>query len=202
MTEWVRQLVNNMGYAGLGFLTFLENIFPPLPSEVILPLGGYLVSQGQLTLLGVILAGTAGSLLGAVVLYYVGRQFSQERLEEWADRYGGWLLLTADDVQQAFDWFDRHGRKAVFFARLVPGVRSLISIPAGTCGMNLPPFLLYTAVGTALWSGALVYGGSVLGEQYQNLSRILQWASYVVIALLVGTFIMWVYKKKQNQQES
>lgn len=202
MSEWIRRLVTNMGYVGLGLLTFIENIFPPLPSEVILPLGGFLVSQGRLTLSGVILAGTAGSLLGALVLYYVGKLFSQERLEKWADDHGGWVLLTADDVRQAFDWFNRHGNAVIFFGRLVPGIRSLISIPAGTCGMRLAPFVLYTTLGTAIWSGLLAYGGSLLGEQYESLGRVLRWATYAVIFLLVLAVISWTVKRRQGDRQS
>ncbi|HSM57984.1 MAG TPA: DedA family protein [Candidatus Sulfomarinibacteraceae bacterium] len=200
MNEWIRQLVVNMGYVGLALLTFVENVFPPLPSEVILPLGGFLASQGRLTLAGVVLAGTAGSLMGAVVLYYVGRWFSQERLERWATDHGAWLLLTANDVQQAFDWFGRHGRAVVFFGRLVPGIRSLISIPAGACGMRMAPFLLYTALGTALWSALLAYGGNLLGEQYESLGRVLRWATYAVIALLLVAIISWAVKRRRSDE--
>ncbi|MFW5943426.1 MAG: DedA family protein [Chloroflexota bacterium] len=198
MSDWIRQLVVNMDYVGLTLLTFIENVFPPLPSEVILPLGGFLASQGRLTLLGVVLSGTAGSVMGAVVLYYVGHLFSQERLERWAGDYGGWLLLTPGDVQQAFDWFERHGRAVVFFGRLVPGIRSLISIPAGASGMRMAPFLLYTALGTALWSGLLAYGGSLLGEQYESLGRVLSWATYAVVILLLLAIISWAVKRRRG----
>lgn len=198
MSDWIRQLVVNMDYVGLTLLTFIENVFPPLPSEVILPLGGFLASQGRLTLLGVVLSGTAGSVMGAVVLYYVGHLFSQERLERWANDYGSWLLLTPGDVQQAFDWFERHGRAVVFFGRLVPGIRSLISIPAGASGMRMAPFLLYTALGTALWSGLLAYGGSLLGEQYESLGRVLSWATYAVVILLLLAIISWAVKRRRG----
>lgn len=201
MAEWVRQLVDSMGYVGLALLTLLENVFPPIPSEVILPLGGFFVSQGKLTLVGVVLAGTVGSVLGAIVLYYVGRYFNRERLENWASRHGGWLLLTASDVQSAYEWFNRHGGKAIFICRLIPGVRSLISIPAGSFKMAMGPFLLYTALGTALWSAALAYGGMLLGQEYESLSRILSWATYAVIGLLVLSIIAWVVQRKREQKQ-
>ena len=199
MGDWITQFVSELGYVGLALLTLLENLFPPLPSEIILPLGGFLAARGRLALGGVILAGTVGSVLGALVLYALGRQVSRERLLEWAERHGGWLLLAPGDVEHAFDWFDRHGTKAVFLARLVPGVRSLISIPAGMCGMHLLPFVIYTALGTALWSGALAYAGMLLGAQYQQVGTVLQWAAYGVIALLLLALARWFIKRRRQQ---
>lgn len=200
MIDWIQQIISNLDYTGLALLTFLENVFPPLPSEVIMPFAGFLVSRGQLLLVGVALAGTLGSLIGAMPLYYLGTKLNQERLERWMNRHGGWLLLTAGDIQQVFDWFEQHGTKAVFLARLVPGVRSLISIPAGACRMNLALFLLYTTLGTALWTTALAYGGKLLGEQYQNLSRVLEWTSYAVVAILLLSIVWWVIKRRQQQR--
>ena len=198
MTDWIIPLIHELGYIGLAFLTFLENVFPPIPSEVIIPVGGFLVAQGRLTLIGVVLAGTMGSLAGGIVLYAMGRQFSQERLTGWADRYGHWLLLTVEDVDKAFDWFDRHGRWAVFLARLVPGVRSLISIPAGSHAMDLVPFLIYTALGTAIWSAALAFGGIVLGARYEQIGHLMDWVTYGVIALLVLGVLRWVVKRRRR----
>ena len=198
MTELLTQLVNDLGYVGLAFLTFLENVFPPLPSEIIMPLGGFLASQGRLTLVGVVLAGVLGSVAGSLVLFALGRQFSGERLKEWTVRYGHWLLLSAEDIDMAFDWFERHGKEAVFLARLVPGVRSLISIPAGVCNMDLLPFLLYTVLGTAIWSGALAYGGLLLGSEYEQLGRVLRWAAYVVIALAVLAIVRWYIQRRRR----
>lgn len=201
MTVWVEGLVRNMGYIGLALLTFLENVFPPIPSEVIMPLGGFLAAQGELTILGVILAGTIGSVAGALVLYYVGWYFNQERLANWAGKYGGWLLLTRGDVEGAFDWFERHGAKVVFFARLVPGVRSLISIPAGACRMSMSTFLLYTAAGTALWSALLAIGGMLLGEQYGDLGQFLQWITYAVVVLIALSIVWWYIQKRREQNQ-
>lgn len=201
MTAWIEQMMEGMGYLQLALFTFLENIFPPIPSEVILPFGGYLISQGELTLGGVILAGTAGSVAGALVLYYIGRYFHQERLAQWVDRHGGWLLLTKGDVESAFAWFDSHGNLAVFLCRLIPGVRSLISLPAGASGMAMVPFLLYTTLGTALWSGILAYAGQLLGERYTDIGTVIQWATYVVIAMVVLSIGWWIYQKKQQQNQ-
>lgn len=200
MSGWIEQVVTEFGYLGLALLTLLENVFPPLPSEVILPLGGYLAQQGRLTIVGVVLAGTAGSVLGGLLLYWLGSRFERDRLVAWAGRHGGWLLLTRDDVEQAFDWFERHGTKAVFFARLVPGVRSLISIPAGTCRMRMAPFLFYTTLGTAIWSALLAAAGMILGAQYQQVGRVLQWAAYALVALVLLSIVRWIIKKRSQAQ--
>lgn len=198
LNQWIEGLVRDLGYVGLGFLTFLENIFPPLPSELILPLGGFLASTGLLSFWGVILAGTLGSLAGSVVLYYVGRYLHEERLKDWAAEHGKWLLLSADDIDKADDWFDSHGGKAVFLCRLIPGIRSLISIPAGASGMNRSRFLLYTAAGSFLWNGLLAYLGFSLGENYKDVSIVMRWALYAVIALLLLGVLWWyLYKRKK-----
>ncbi len=198
MSGWIEQVVTEFGYLGLALLTLLENVFPPLPSEVILPLGGYLAQQGRLAIVGVVLAGTVGSVLGGLVLYWLGSRFDRERLVAWAGRHGGWLLLTREDIEQAFDWFERHGTKAVFLARLVPGVRSLISIPAGTCGMQIAPFLFYTTLGTALWSALLATAGMILGAQYQQVGRVLQWATYALVALVLLSIVRWIVKRRSE----
>lgn len=196
MNAWIETIVQDMGYIGLVLLTFLENIFPPLPSEVIMPLGGFLAAQGQLNLVGVILAGTLGSLAGALPLYYLGKYLHEDRLKGWLDERGQWLLLTPDDIEQADNWFDRHGTKAVFFCRLIPGVRSLISIPAGSSGMKMLPFLLYTSAGTALWSTILAVAGQMLGEQYGNVGAFLRWTTYVVVALFLLSVIWFVVQRR------
>jgi CheY-like chemotaxis protein len=130
MATWVMHTISGTSYWGIVLLMVVENVFPPIPSEVIMPLAGFMATQGQLSLLGVILAGTLGSVLGAVPLYYLGRRIGDERLKAFADRHGRWLTVSRHDLDHAKQWFDRHGRMAVLFCRLVPGVRSLISIPA------------------------------------------------------------------------
>jgi len=202
MTAWIEQMVRQMGYMGLALFTFVENVFPPIPSEVILPLGGYMVTQGQLTLYGVILAGTVGSVVGALVLYYLGKLLDRKRLTQWVESHGGWLLLNRDDVDTAFDWFERHGNKAVFFCRLIPGVRSLISVPAGASNMAMVPFLLYTTIGTALWSALLAYAGQQLGQSYSDVGTVVQWATYVIIAMFVISLGWWIIQKRRQREQT
>ena len=203
MSAWIADLLNDMGYAGVAVLMFVENVFPPIPSELVMPLGGFLVAQGELSLPGVILAGTLGSVAGTLILFFVGRRFPQERLQRWIERRGQWFLITVDDVERAYRWFDRHGRAAVFFARVVPGVRSLISLPAGSSGMRLGPYLLYTTLGAGIWTTGLAYGGMLLGDQYQRLSRLLSQATLVGAVLLLLFVAWWVVQRlKESQRES
>jgi membrane protein DedA with SNARE-associated domain len=189
MATWAIHTISATSYWGIIFLMVVENVFPPIPSEVIMPLAGFMATQGQLSLLGVILAGTLGSALGAVPLYYLGRLIGDERLKGLADRHGRWLTVSRHDLDHAKQWFDRHGRMAVLFCRLVPGVRSLISIPAGIEGMPLSPFLLCTAIGAGLWTALLASVGYGLGANFRQVEAYLDPASYVVLAVLVGLYV-------------
>ena len=199
MVEWIKNLMESLGYAGIVFLMFLENIFPPIPSELIMPLAGFTSTQGKLSFVGVVLAGALGSVLGAIPLYYLGRLVGEERLKEWADKYGKWLTVSSREIEKVDRWFDRHGNKAVFFGRLVPGIRSLISIPAGISGMNLVTFLLYSAVGGTLWTAMLAYLGRLLGENYEQVDAYLGPVSYVVLGGLAVAGIIWVWQRKKQR---
>ena len=133
--------MGSAGYLGIVFLMFIENVFPPIPSEFIMPLAGFMVTQGRFSLIGIIIAGTFGSALGALPLYFSGKKLGEQRLRRFADRHGKWLTLSCEDVDKAGEWFDKYGAAAVFFCRLVPGIRSFISIPAGIKRMNIFSFL-------------------------------------------------------------
>lgn len=198
MLDWIQRTMEALGYPGIVLLMFVENVFPPLPSELIMPLAGFTASRGELSFVGVVLAGMAGSVLGALPLYSLGRGMGEERLKSWADRHGKWLAVSGDDIGKAKGWFDRHGGKAVLFCRLVPGVRSLISLPAGFAEMRLATFLLYSALGTGLWAALLAYLGRLLGENYGRVERYLGPAAYVVLGSLAVAGIGWVWKRKQQ----
>jgi membrane protein DedA with SNARE-associated domain len=148
MGDWIKNLLLSGGYPVIAGLMFVENVFPPIPSELIMPLAGFHASTGKLSIWGVILAGMIGSLLGQLPLYYLGKVVGEDRLKTWADKHGKWIGVSGDDITKAHEWFDKHGTKSVVFARVVPGVRSLVSIPAGFTNMPLVPFLLYSAIGT------------------------------------------------------
>jgi len=188
VVTWAQTMVSTMGYPGLVLVMFLENVFPPIPSEVILPLAGSLALQGRFTLLGVTAMGTVGSLLGALAFYLLGYLFGEQRVRVLIRRFGRWLMLSEADFDRALDWFDRYGEKVIFFGRMVPIVRSLISIPAGIAEMNLGYFGAYTAVGTALWSFLLAFAGYLLGRGWKLVSV---WVSrYEKAALIIGVLIV------------
>lgn len=180
----------------------LENLFPPIPSEVVMPLAGYFVAQGQLTAVGAVLAGLAGSLAGALVLYALGRRVGAERLDAFAERHGEWLALRPRDLQRARRWFDRHGRLAVFVCRLVPGVRSLISIPAGICNMPVVPFLLWSAAGTLLWTGGVVGVGWWLGDSFHVVGRWLGRASWAVVGLMIAAYLLQIVRRRRGRRNA
>lgn len=186
-----------MGYGGLVFLMCMENVLPPIPSELIMPLGGFLAAQGKLNLAGVIVAGTVGSVLGALPLYGLGRWLGQERLCRWSGRWGHWVAVSPDDIRRSAEWFGRHGGKAVLLCRLVPGVRSLVSIPAGAAKMPLVPFLAYTTIGTAAWAGALAWLGTVLGQNYAKVEKFLGPVTYLVLGGIVIAFVVRAVKLKR-----
>ena len=198
MAHWVTNAVESMGVWGVLLLMFLENVLPPIPSELIMPLAGFQSSRGDMTFWGVVAAGTAGSVLGALPLYYLGRVIGRERLRRWVARRGHWLALSPDDLDAAEGWFSRHCGAAVFFCRLVPGVRSLISIPAGLHCMPLATFLLYTAAGTAIWAGVLAYLGRLLGANYGRVEKWLGPATYVVIGAIVVAYVVRVVRLRRK----
>ena len=161
-----------------------------------MPLAGFMVSQGKFSLIGIIAAGTAGSVLGALPFYYIGRWINEERLKALADRYGRWLTVSGNDIERSKAWFDKHGRTAIILGRLVPAVRSLISIPAGIVRMNLAIFLTYTTVGTALWTALLAFLGYYLGSNFGRVGEYVDKISWLVIAAIVLIYIVRVIRHK------
>lgn len=197
MGDWIKNLLLSGGYPVIAGLMFVENVFPPIPSELIMPLAGFHASTGKLSIWGVILAGMIGSLLGQLPLYYLGKVVGEDRLKTWADKHGKWIGVSGDDITKAHEWFDKHGTKSVVFARVVPGVRSLVSIPAGFTNMPLVPFLLYSAIGTGVWSAALALIGRALGEKYELVDRYLGPVTYVVLGGIVLALIVRAVKQKK-----
>ncbi len=191
MLEWIYSMTSALGYPGIALLMFIECVFPPLPSELILPLAGATAAQGQLSLFGVVVAGAVGSLVGQLPYYFLGRWVGEEKLIRWADRYGHWLTLSGRDLERADAWFDRYGVWAVLVGRLIPGLRSLIPIPAGLSEMPLPLFLAFSAFGTVMWSLLLTLAGYVLQQQYHLVGRYLGLLS-VIVVVLVAIFVLSV----------
>ncbi|CAK6695905.1 MULTISPECIES: DedA family protein [unclassified Synechococcus] len=192
------------GYGAIFGAMFLENLFPPIPSELIMPLGGFYVQQGQLGLVPVVLAGLAGTVLGALPWYGVGRLVNEERIEHWLERHGRWIGISPQELHRSRNWFSRHGTALVFWGRLVPGIRTLISVPAGIEMMPLVPFLIWTTAGSLIWTLLLTVAGMALGEGYANVEVWLQPVTQVIKVLLVLAalaFAAWLglrtWKKRQ-----
>ncbi|MFJ7972785.1 DedA family protein [Psychrobacillus sp. NPDC096389] len=199
MEAWIADWMNQFGYLGVFLLILVENIFPPIPSEVILTLGGFMTTTTLMTKFGIIVASTAGSVIGAAILYWIGTLLDVERLEKIVQKYGKILRLTIKDIHKADAWFDKYGVWAVFFGRLVPLVRSLISIPAGMSNMKFSLFLLFTTLGTLIWNTVLVSVGAAVGENWDEIVGYMDIYSNIVYAILavVGiAFIVWYFKKR------
>ena len=194
MEAFILSMMNQFGYIGVFLLIAIENIFPPIPSEVILLFGGFMTTYSELNIILMIIFATLGSLLGAIVLYYIGKILNKERLKKIVSgKIGKVLRLKNSDIDKADEWFDTKGNKTVFFCRFIPIVRSLISIPAGMSEMPLGKFFLYTTTGSLIWNTVLIVIGSIVGENWQSILNIFDTYSNIVLVLLVIIFVVGVY---------
>lgn len=196
-TEWVVMVMEIVGAPGVGLLVAIENLFPPIPSELILPLAGFTASLGEMSLVSAIAWATIGSVVGALALYWVGRAFGHERISRWA---GKLPLVDPDDVDRTVEWFGRHGRKAVFFGRMIPIFRSLISIPAGIERMSQSWFLLLTMAGSLIWNTVFVLLGFWVGENYSVIEEYAGWFQRVVIVLVIAAVAWWVVRRVRRNR--
>lgn len=197
MANCIIHTIESTGDFGIVFLMFLENVFPPIPSELIMPLAGFIVSKGEIPFWRVVLSGTIGSVLGALPLYYAGYFIGDQRLERFVDKHGRWLTISPEELESAKKWFDKYGRAAVLLCRLVPGVRSLISIPAGIRRMPIISFLCYTAIGAGFWTCILTYAGYLLGEKFDQVEKYLNPVSYCVLFVIVLIYVKRVLSKRK-----
>lgn len=197
METWIVQIMETLGEPGVGVLVLLENLFPPIPSEVILPLAGFTANKGEFTLLAVIVWATIGSVLGAIALYYVGVLLGRERVRHIAERMP---LVDVSDVDKTEAWFIKYETKAVLIGRMVPIFRSLISIPAGVERMNMPLFILYTAIGSLAWNTALVVAGYLLGANFGLVETYVSYLQYVVIFVVIAGVAWFVYHKLHKKK--
>jgi membrane protein DedA with SNARE-associated domain len=189
MFGWITGVIERLGYIGIAALTFLENVFPPIPSEVVIPLAGFVSAQGTLRLDVVIVAATVGSLAGTTAWYELGRRVGEARLQQWVARHGRWITLSPRDLQRADLWFRSHGAWAVCLGRMVPGVRTLISLPAGFTAMPLTRFLVYSTIGTVAWTVLLAGAGMILQANFERVRNYVDIVSNVVLALFVGLLV-------------
>lgn len=205
MQQFILHIIEQFGYLGVFFLILLENVFPPIPSEVILLFSGFFSTYTNLSVLYMIVASTLGSFLGAIILYYIGKIFNKERLKKIVNgRLGKILFLKEKDIDKADEWFDNKGNKSVFFCRFVPIVRSLISIPAGMSEMPMGKFIIYTICGSMIWNTVLICLGYKLGDNWEYVLTILDKYQMVVIVILViifGYVIIKFYRKKRKSKK-
>ena len=189
MFDWITGFVQFAGYWGIAVLMLAENVFPPIPSEVIMPLAGFTAARGELHIVGVVVAGTVGTLLGALIWYYIGLRLGLKRLKTLARKHGRWLTLDEDSIDYASDWFRRHGRMALVIGHLIPAVRTLISVPAGVNRMGLVAFLAASAAGTVLWTALLAGAGYLLESQYQRVESYANLVTNIVLGLMLAWYV-------------
>ena len=191
---WIESLIAAIGYPGIVLAMALENIFPPIPSEAVLPFAGALSAKGEMNFWGAVAAGTVGSLIGAVVLYAIGYFAREAGVRRIVEAYGKYALISEKDLDRAVAWFERYGEAIIFFGRLIPLIRSIISVPAGYTRMNMARFLIYTTLGTTVWNLILTYVGWILGENWADISELMapyEIGALVVMGLAVVGFVGW-----------
>ena len=195
LTQFVTDVVNTLGYVGVALLVAVENLFPPIPSEVILPLAGFVAGNGDASLIGMILAATIGSVVGSWILYGVSAAVGPDRFHRFVVRYGKWIRLTERDLERAERWFDRRANAAVFIGRCIPLIRSIISVPAGFRRMPFLRFTLLSALGSAIWNTALIGAGAILGDRWRQVGDAVGLFQGVVIVAIAGLLAFGVWRK-------
>lgn len=199
LLEQLRILLENIilsfGYVGIAFVMFVENIFPPIPSEIIIPFSGFLVREGTLSFPFVLLATTTGALLGAIVFYYIGSLLGEVRVRLLFKKYGKWALLSEKDFDHSLSFFNRHSGSVVFWARFLPGLRSLISIPAGVARMKFGTFLIYTTCGTLIWNVLLLTAGIYLGEKWESVLVFIDRFEMIIYILFFVSLTVWLVRR-------
>jgi membrane protein DedA with SNARE-associated domain len=197
MIEWVTQTIGSAGLAGVFLLMFLENVFPPVPSELIMPLAGFAAADGRMSLAGAILSGTAGTVLGNAAWYELARVLGSAPLRRLVRRHGRWFAVSAEDLERAEDALRRHGGLALCAGRVLPGIRTLISIPAGLARIGRPVFYIATTLGAAVWVGLLTLAGYVLRERFSRIEAVLEPLGYVVVAGVVGAYLWHLWRSRR-----
>lgn len=201
LATWVQDVIEQLGYLGVALLVVLENVFPPIPSEIVLPFAGFVAQQGSDSVVLMILAATVGSVIGALIMYWIAAVIGDERLHAFTRRFGKWVQIREADLTRAEEWFDRHAMSAVLVGRCVPLIRSVVSIPAGFRRMKLIPYIAYTFSGSLVWNIALVGAGAVLGENWERVEPVVvtfQWIVIVVILAGIARFAYVVYRRRRT----
>ena len=203
MSDWVVRLIEQSGYLGVGFLMFLETIFPPIPSEVIMPVAGVAAAQGKLGYLPVVASGTAGAMLGNVVWYRAARALGVDRLKPVIDRYGRWLTISWPEVERAQSWFGKHGMAFVLIGRLMPTIRSLVSVPAGLLRLRFRTFFIASLIGTAAWTAVLAGAGYKLEENVDQVDKMVGPASNAILVVLAAAYLwrLWTHRHQGRRKD-
>jgi membrane protein DedA with SNARE-associated domain len=201
MTDWIFRLIEQSGYLGVAFLMLLETVFPPIPSEIIMSIAGVAAGQGKLNYWAVVASGTAGAMLGNILWYLAARALGIQRLEPIIKRWGRWITMSWSEVKRAERWFEQHGTFFVFLGRLLPTVRSLVSIPAGLLKMSFRRFLLASTLGTAGWTALLAGAGYKLGENYADIEQVMGPASTAILVILGVGYLYRVWTHRHMPDE-
>jgi membrane protein DedA with SNARE-associated domain len=200
MEQWIIDVITAFGYGGIFFLMLAENLFPPIPSEVIVPVAGLAVASGSLNLWLVVIVALAGTLIGNLPWFLLARLLGRERFVGLVARYGRWTAVKPSDVEMAIDWFDRHENKAVLIGRFAPGVRTLISVPAGLSTMSFGTFLLLSAIGSTIWIGFLLAAGMLLHSSWHLIADVLDATGKVLLLLIVVGLFGWVLWRRLRER--
>ena len=213
LANWVQDVINQFGYLGVALLVVIENVFPPIPSEIVLPFAGFVAQQGasavnatagaaqsDTTVVGMMIAATVGSVVGALILYFVSAAIGPERLRQFVERFGKWFGVKSADLVRAEEWFDRRSVVAVLVGRCVPLIRSIVSIPAGFRRMKLTSFVVLTAIGSAVWNIALIGAGAVLGDQWERVGEYVGVFQWMVIAAVLLLLVRFVVSRMKNRR--
>jgi membrane protein DedA with SNARE-associated domain len=214
LANWVQDVINQFGYFGVALLVVIENVFPPIPSEIVLPFAGFVAQQGagaanaatdaaqsDTTVVGMMIAATIGSVVGALILYFVAAAIGPECLRGFVERFGKWFGVKSSDLVRAEEWFDRRSVAAVLVGRCVPLIRSIVSIPAGFRRMKLTSFVVLTAIGSAVWNIALIGAGAVLGDQWERVGEYVGVFQWLVIAAIFLLFVRFVVSRLKNRRQ-
>ena len=193
LATWVQDVIEQLGYLGVALLVVLENVFPPIPSEIVLPFAGFVAQRGSDSVVLMILAATVGSVIGALIMYWIAAVIGDERLHVFTRKFGKWVQIREADLTRAEEWFDRHVVSAVLVGRCVPLIRSVVSIPAGFRRMKLIPYIAYTFLGSLVWNIALVGAGAMLGENWERVEPVVATFQWIVIVLIVAAAARLVY---------
>jgi membrane protein DedA with SNARE-associated domain len=193
LATWVQDVIEQLGYLGVALLVVLENVFPPIPSEIVLPFAGFVAQRGSDSVVLMILAATVGSVIGALIMYWIAAVIGDERLHVFTRKFGKWVQIREADLTRAEEWFDRHAVSAVLVGRCVPLIRSVVSIPAGFRRMKLIPYIAYTFLGSLVWNIALVGAGAMLGENWERVEPVVATFQWIVIVLIVAAAARLVY---------